>query len=60
MLKESLETDCEKCSEKQKKSSQKVIYFLVENKPEIWKKLESQYDPDGTYVKKYADRLPKK
>jgi hypothetical protein len=52
-LPDALETDCSKCSEKQKSGSTKVIHFLIDNKKEDWEKLEAKYDPTGAYRIKY-------
>nr|CAD7204065.1 unnamed protein product [Timema douglasi] len=55
-LPDALHTDCSKCSEKQKEGSDKVIHFLIDNKPELWKQLEAEFDPQGEYKKKYNGR----
>nr|CAD7446219.1 unnamed protein product [Timema bartmani] len=55
-LPDALHTDCSKCSEKQKEGSDKVIHFLIDNKPELWKELEAKFDPQGEYKKKYNGR----
>ncbi|PSN33544.1 Ejaculatory bulb-specific protein 3 [Blattella germanica] len=55
-LPDALETDCSKCSDKQKEVSDKVINFLIDNKKDDWKKLEAKYDPEGIYRKKYTDQ----
>jgi hypothetical protein len=52
-LPDALETDCSKCSDKQKSASTKVIHFLIDNKKEEWEKLEAKYDPTGAYRIKY-------
>lgn len=52
-LPDALETDCSKCSDKQKSASTKVTHFLIENKKEDWEKLEAKYDPTGAYRIKY-------
>ncbi|XP_014253092.1 ejaculatory bulb-specific protein 3-like [Cimex lectularius] len=52
-LPDALANGCAKCSEKQRKSSEKVIKHLIENKPEDFKVLEKLYDPEGEYRKKY-------
>jgi hypothetical protein len=52
-LPDALETDCSKCSEKQKSGSTKIIHFLIDNKKEDWEKLEAKYDPSGAYRIKY-------
>lgn len=30
----------------------------MKNKPQVWKRLEKRYDPEGKYRIKYADRIP--
>jgi hypothetical protein len=52
-LPDALQTDCSKCSDKQKAGSTKVIHFLIDNKKEDWQKLEAKYDPSGDYRVKY-------
>jgi hypothetical protein len=52
-LPDALQTDCSKCSEKQKTGSTKVIHFLIDNKKEDWEKLEEKFDPTGAYRIKY-------
>jgi hypothetical protein len=52
-LPDALETDCSKCSDKQKSGATKVIHFLIDNKKEDWEKLEAKYDPTGAYRIKY-------
>ncbi|XP_014253090.1 ejaculatory bulb-specific protein 3-like [Cimex lectularius] len=52
-LPDALATGCAKCSEKQRKGSEKVIKHLIENKSEDFKVLEKLYDPEGVYRKKY-------
>ncbi|KAJ9585927.1 hypothetical protein L9F63_020435 [Diploptera punctata] len=55
-LPDALETDCSKCSEKQKEISDKVIQYLIDNRSEDWEKLEAKFDPEGTYRQKYKSR----
>jgi hypothetical protein len=52
-LPDALETDCSKCSDKQKSGSTKIIHFLIDNKKEDWEKLEAKYDPSGAYRIRY-------
>ncbi|XP_044264422.1 ejaculatory bulb-specific protein 3-like [Tribolium madens] len=52
---DAIETDCSKCSEKQKEGSDFIMRYLIDNKPDYWKALEAKYDPDGTYKKRYFD-----
>ncbi|XP_022188885.1 ejaculatory bulb-specific protein 3 isoform X2 [Nilaparvata lugens] len=50
---DALKTGCTKCSDKQKAGAQKVIKWLVQKKPELWKEVVDKYDPSGEYTKKY-------
>ncbi|XP_070167145.1 ejaculatory bulb-specific protein 3-like [Polyergus mexicanus] len=59
-LPDALETGCSKCSEKQKNSSEKVIRFLVNKKPETWEQLKKKYDPTGEFSHKYEDEFEKR
>ncbi|XP_044757248.1 ejaculatory bulb-specific protein 3-like [Coccinella septempunctata] len=54
---EIMETCCAKCSDKQKEDGKKVTEFLLQNKPEIMKKLLDKYDPERKYKEKCADHL---
>ncbi|KAL0278738.1 UNVERIFIED_CONTAM: hypothetical protein PYX00_000469 [Menopon gallinae] len=60
VLPDALETACSKCSEKQKVGTERVIRFLIENRPEQYKELETKYDPNGIYRQKYNDELTKR
>ncbi|XP_049820509.1 ejaculatory bulb-specific protein 3-like [Aethina tumida] len=50
---DAIETDCSKCSDKQKEGSDFIIKFLIDNKPDYWELLEKKYDPSGSYKEKY-------
>ncbi|CAH0545915.1 unnamed protein product [Brassicogethes aeneus] len=50
---DAIETDCSKCSEKQREGSDYIIKFLIDNKPDYWTLLEEKYDPTGSYKAKY-------
>ncbi|XP_030388277.1 ejaculatory bulb-specific protein 3 [Scaptodrosophila lebanonensis] len=52
-LPDALKTECSKCSEKQKTNTDKIIRFIIDNKPEEWKQLQAKYDPDEIYIKRY-------
>ncbi|KAF4527286.1 hypothetical protein B566_EDAN016074 [Ephemera danica] len=41
ILPDALETECSKCSEKQKTGSEKVLHHLIKNKPDTFKELEA-------------------
>lgn len=50
---DAIETDCSKCSAKQKEGSDFIMKYLIDNKPDMWTPLEQKYDPNGTYKAKY-------
>lgn len=52
---DAVETDCSKCSAKQREGSEVMMRFLIDNKPEYWNPLEEKYDPTGSYKKRYLD-----
>ncbi|XP_068148121.1 LOW QUALITY PROTEIN: ejaculatory bulb-specific protein 3 [Drosophila tropicalis] len=52
-LPDALKTECSKCSDKQKENTDKVIRFILDNKPEQWKQLQDKYDPEDLYIKRY-------
>ncbi|XP_053663180.1 ejaculatory bulb-specific protein 3-like [Anopheles marshallii] len=52
-LPDALMSDCAKCSEKQRIGSDKVIKFIIANRPEDFAILERLYDPTGEYRRKY-------
>ncbi|XP_037937028.1 putative odorant-binding protein A10 isoform X2 [Teleopsis dalmanni] len=58
-LPEAMSTNCAKCSVKQKYGSDKVTHFLIDNRPEDWKRLEKIYDPQGAYRKQYLAQKEK-
>uniref|UniRef100_A0A2S2Q6S0 Ejaculatory bulb-specific protein 3 n=1 Tax=Sipha flava TaxID=143950 RepID=A0A2S2Q6S0_9HEMI len=55
LIPDAIENKCADCSEKQKLASEKVIKYLYENKNDMWKELETKYDPQGTYKQRYAE-----
>lgn len=59
VLPDALETECKKCSEKQKEITKKVIKHLVDNKPELWQKLMDKYDPKKIYRVKFESEAKK-
>lgn len=54
---DALETECVKCSDRQKEVAKKVIKYMVENKKSMWDELKVKYDPEGKYMKKYEGNL---
>ncbi|XP_061396794.1 ejaculatory bulb-specific protein 3-like [Musca vetustissima] len=59
-LPDALQTECSKCNEKQKANADKVIRYIIENKPEEWKSLQEKYDPEHVYYNKYKDEAEKR
>ncbi|XP_011061970.1 PREDICTED: ejaculatory bulb-specific protein 3-like [Acromyrmex echinatior] len=59
ILPDALMTECSKCSEKQKKGTEKVVRYLINKKPETWELLKKKYDPTGEYSIKYTDEAHK-
>lgn len=53
---DAIETDCIKCSEKQKEGSEIIMKYLIDNKPEYWDPLQEKYDPSGTYKQRYLEQ----
>ncbi|KZC06681.1 PREDICTED: ejaculatory bulb-specific protein 3-like [Dufourea novaeangliae] len=59
LLPDALATECSKCTEKQQEVTKKVVKYLVDNKPEMWKKLSAKYDPEGVYRSKFGEEAKK-
>ncbi|KAG5883698.1 hypothetical protein JTB14_007417 [Gonioctena quinquepunctata] len=53
VLLDSLNTECCKCSDRQKNGARKVIHYLVEKHKDWWEQLTARYDPNGVFKKKY-------
>lgn len=51
---DALQTGCEKCNEKQKTTSERVMKHLMKERTKDWERLLNKYDPKGEYKKKYA------
>lgn len=56
-LPDALENECAKCTSKQKSGSDKVIRFLVNKRPDLWKELATKYDPNNIYQQRYKDKI---
>ncbi|XP_020279508.1 ejaculatory bulb-specific protein 3-like [Pseudomyrmex gracilis] len=52
-LPDALSTNCSKCNDKQKSTSEKVINHLRTKRPRDWDKLVAKYDPQNEYKKRY-------
>ncbi|XP_045501651.1 ejaculatory bulb-specific protein 3-like [Colias croceus] len=55
-LPDAIQNDCKKCTERQKNGADKVMQFIIDNRPEDWKKLEEKFNPDGSYRLQYITR----
>ncbi|KAL1399988.1 hypothetical protein pipiens_002137 [Culex pipiens pipiens] len=53
ILPEALETNCAKCSDKQRDDGVRAIKYMAENRAEEWKVLKAKFDPENVYVEKY-------
>nr|UYB00857.1 chemosensory protein [Nilaparvata lugens] len=58
ILPAALNDNCAKCSKVQKAGSGKVIQFLMDEQPDIWKQVSAKYDPKGLH-KKWFSPTPK-
>lgn len=52
-LQDALETDCSKCTDRQKEHVEMVAKTVIEKHPEDWKIIAAKYDPDHKFSKKY-------
>ncbi|XP_012549310.1 chemosensory protein 9 isoform X1 [Bombyx mori] len=59
ILPEALRTKCIRCTERQKRTSVKVIRRLKNEYPEEWAKLASRWDPTGDFTRYFEDYLAK-
>nr|QFU27924.1 chemosensory protein 9 [Apolygus lucorum] len=59
-LPDALKTNCSKCSKKQQEGTDKVLRYVLKNKPNDYKVLENIYDPSGNYRKRYEDEASKR
>uniref|UniRef100_A0A182NU78 Chemosensory protein 3 n=1 Tax=Anopheles dirus TaxID=7168 RepID=A0A182NU78_9DIPT len=59
ILPEALQTNCAKCSEKQRAGAIRVINYVIENRKEQWEALQKKYDPENLYIEKYREEAQK-
>ncbi|KFB39470.1 hypothetical protein ZHAS_00006964 [Anopheles sinensis] len=59
ILPDALQTDCAKCSEKQRSGAIRVLNYLIQNRPTQWAVLQKKYDPENQYVEKYREQAKK-
>ncbi|XP_059478966.1 ejaculatory bulb-specific protein 3-like [Neocloeon triangulifer] len=53
LLPDALETGCTKCTEKQRTGSEKVITYIIKNKPEQWEELLDKFDKERKFRERY-------
>lgn len=53
LLPDALKTNCAKCTEKQRTGTDRVLRFVVKEKPEHFELLRKEFDPEDIYIKKY-------
>lgn len=53
VLPDALKNNCADCTEKQRTGSDKVIQYLINERPEQWTILQRLYDPQNVYLTKY-------
>ncbi|XP_047521352.1 ejaculatory bulb-specific protein 3-like isoform X2 [Pieris napi] len=55
-LPDAIQNDCKKCSDRQREGADKVMQFIIDNRPEDWQTLEEKFNPDGSYRLQYLSR----
>lgn len=55
LLPDALRSNCEKCTERQRDGTDRVLRFIVQNKKEEWEQLKQKYDPEDIYIKQYRE-----
>ncbi|XP_052865508.1 ejaculatory bulb-specific protein 3-like [Anopheles cruzii] len=59
ILPEALQTNCAKCSEKQRSGAIRVLNYIIENRADQWKTLQQKFDPENKYIEKYREDAKK-
>ena len=54
-LPDALQTNCSKCSPKQRDGAERAIRYLVDNRPVEWNALQQKFDPQNIYAARYAN-----
>lgn len=55
LLPDALRTNCAKCTEKQRDGTDRVLRFIVKNKPDEWKQLKAKFDPEDKFIRQYRE-----
>ncbi|XP_050542607.1 uncharacterized protein LOC126906241 [Daktulosphaira vitifoliae] len=53
IIPDALQTECAKCTDRQRKQAGKVLAHLMHYKPDYWKMLWEKFDPNNVYLKKF-------
>nr|WBW64317.1 CSP6 [Frankliniella intonsa] len=53
IIPDALQTECSRCSEKQKQIAGTIMSYLLQYKKNYWDELLCKYDPEGTFREKY-------
>jgi len=56
-LPNALKTGCQKCTDKERRTSRKVILHLIEKKPRDWAQIEKKYDPTGEFTREFRKNI---
>ncbi|XP_057338191.1 allergen Tha p 1-like [Microplitis mediator] len=55
-LPDALASECASCSPAQKNIANVMYHHLIDNRPDLWSKLETKYDPSGGYRIRYLNQ----
>lgn len=53
VIPDAIQTECSKCTDRQRKQAGKVLAYLLTYKSDYWKMLVEKYDPNNVYLRKY-------
>lgn len=53
VIPDAIQTECAKCTERQKKQAGKALAYLLTYRPEYWKTLVQKFDPNNIYLRKF-------
>ncbi|XP_044745730.1 allergen Tha p 1-like [Coccinella septempunctata] len=57
-LPDAMQSECSRCSEKQKKIAGTVLAHLLQYHKDYWQQLLNKYDTDGSFIKKHQGFAP--
>ncbi|XP_053615079.1 ejaculatory bulb-specific protein 3 [Plodia interpunctella] len=52
-IRDAMETECSKCTKKQKKNTRKILRHLIIHEKDFWEQLKAKYDPTAKYYPTY-------